>query len=61
MKHCCTEKRLHCYITKPNFLLRKLLGQISHVDMGIALCHLAEAAAYHRKKIGFEKFIEDAA
>lgn len=51
-------ERLHCYISKPNFLLRKLLGQINHVDMGIALCHLAEAAAHHKKKIRFEKIPE---
>ncbi len=47
---------LHCYILNPSFIVsRKLLGNLSFVDAGIMLCHIAEAAAHHNRKIFFER------
>jgi hypothetical protein len=52
----CDGPRLHCYITgHGSFIARKFLGQITFVDAGIALCHIAEAAVHQAKLISFEQ------
>lgn len=33
---------IHCYRKKPNFLLSTMKNKLNCIDMGIALCHIAE-------------------
>ncbi len=47
---------LHCFIKPPgSFVTRKFLGAIREVDAGIAVCHLAEAAAHHGRSVAFKQ------
>ena len=34
--------KIHCYLKKPNPLVGMMLGKISRIDMGIAICHIAQ-------------------
>jgi nitroreductase len=34
--------KIHCYLKKPNPLMGLMLGKLGHIDLGIALCHIAE-------------------
>ena len=46
----------HTYCQKPsNFLMRKFLGSINLVDMGIGLNHVQVAASHLGKKVSFRK------
>jgi len=54
--------KIHCYLKKPNPLIGLMLGKMGRIDLGIAICHIAqesknfsftrEANAQQRK--GFE-------
>jgi len=35
-----TDGKIHCYLKKPNPLLGLVLGKMSHIDLGIAICHI---------------------
>jgi len=34
--------KIHCYVKKPNPLLGLMLGKMSSIDLGIAICHIAQ-------------------
>jgi nitroreductase len=34
--------KIHCYCKKPNPLLGLMLGKMSSIDLGIAICHIAQ-------------------
>ncbi len=36
---------IHCYRKKPNFLLSAMKNKLNCIDMGIALCHIAEESS----------------
>ena len=36
------DGKIHCYRKKPNPLMGLFFGQLGRIDMGIALCHIAE-------------------
>ena len=32
--------KIHCYLKKPNQLVGLMIGKMSHIDLGIAICHI---------------------
>jgi len=34
--------KIHCYIKKPNALVKPIIGKMGHIDLGIAICHIAQ-------------------
>lgn len=44
---------IHAYCVKPNMIKALLYGKMNKIDMGIALCHIAVAAAHEGKEIAF--------
>jgi len=34
--------KIHCYLKKPNPLMGFMIGDMGYIDMGIAICHIAE-------------------
>ncbi|MCL2169384.1 MAG: nitroreductase [Defluviitaleaceae bacterium] len=36
------DGKIHCYVKKPNPLMKAVIGKMSYIDMGIAICHIAE-------------------
>ena len=45
------EGKIHCYIKKPGGLTGLASNRLGHIDMGIALCHIAEESS----DFGFSK------
>jgi len=33
--------KIHCYLKKPNPVMGLMLGKLGHIDLGIAICHIA--------------------
>ena len=36
------DGKIHCYVKKPNPLVGLMLGKMSSIDIGIAICHIAQ-------------------
>ena len=36
------DGKIHCYVKKPNPLLGLMLGKMGSIDLGIAVCHIAQ-------------------
>jgi len=46
------DNQIHCYRKKPNPLLGFMFNKLNRIDMGIALCHIAEESeSFHFMKI----------
>ena len=38
--------KIHCYLKKPNPLVGLFLGKLGLIDLGIAICHIAEESVH---------------
>ena len=38
------DGKIHCYLKKPNMLVGLMLGKMNYIDLGIAICHIAQEA-----------------
>ena len=42
------DGKIHCYYKKPGILLRSAMEKLARIDLGIALCHIAEESSDFR-------------